>query len=219
MRRTMSVNRKDVRMATVRTAGFGGASDRSGLSTIIDAARNGGAEALSRLLKVAHVYCGLLAVKELSTAMKRTVDESDIRQECLLDVARGIHLFRGRSREFLGWLRQIVRTNSIDQKRRHGRAAEKEILHEIDLHEVPALFDTDPRLHFEEKELVEKAMNELSWDHQSVLRLRVWEGLKWEEIGQRMNRSTDASRQLFARAIDAVRNDLGKETARVARGA
>lgn len=200
-------------MATVSTFDFAGDGDRCGLSTIIDAARSGGTEALNRLLKVAHVYCRLLAVNEISTALKRTVDESDVRQESLLDVARGIHAFRGRSREFFGWLRQIVRTNTIDQQRRYGRMAARESLQQIDLREVPAKFDTDPRLFYDETELVEKAMNNLSGDHQAVLRLRVWEGLKWEEIGQRMNRSPDASRQLFARAIDAVRKDLGDRPA------
>jgi len=203
-------------MATVRMADFGGPSDRSGLSTIIDAARNGGAEALNRLLKVAHVYCGLLAVGEVSAALKRRFDESDVRQESLLDVARGIRRFNGGSREFFGWLRQIVRTNAIDQHRRHGRAAGREVLHDLDLHEVPAL-TSGHLLRFEEKELVEKAMSTLSRDQQTVLRLRVWDGLKWDEVGERMNRPANAARQLFVRAIYAVRERLGDEAVPSAR--
>ncbi|RLS35934.1 MAG: sigma-70 family RNA polymerase sigma factor [Planctomycetota bacterium] len=205
-------------MATVRTAYPRGLADRSGLSTIIGAARDGGAEALSRLLKVAHVYCGLLAVKEVSAALGRKFDESDIRQECLLDVAQGIHLFRGGSREFLCWLRQIVRTNAIDQQRRHKRAAESEVVHDLDLHDFAALSDADPLLLREQRELCEQAMNKLTGDQQAVLRLRVWEGLKWEEIGQRLNRSADAARLLFLRAVDAVRGDLADEPASAARG-
>jgi RNA polymerase sigma-70 factor (ECF subfamily) len=203
-------------MATVKMADFGGPSDRSGLSTIIDAARNGGAEALNRLLKVAHVYCGLLAVDEVSAALKRRFDESDVRQESLLDVARGIRRFNGGSREFFGWLRQIVRTNAVDQHRRHGRAAGREVLHDLDLHEVPALTSGD-LLRFEERELVEKAMSKLSRDQQTVLRLRVWDGLKWDEVGERMNRPANAARQLFVRAIYAVRERLGDEAVPSAR--
>ena len=200
-------------MATVGTSGFSGQSD-AGLSTIINAARGGGAEALNRLLKVTHVYCRIWALQEISPALKRTCDESDLGQECQIDVARGIGSFRGRSGEFLGWLRQIVRTNAIDQKRRLGRGAGSAGLHEIDLHDIPADRGVDPLLRIEEKELVDKAMSKLSADHRAVLRLRVWEGLKWEETGQRMHRSTDAARQLFTRALDAVRQDLGDGTAR-----
>lgn len=198
-------------MAMGRRADFGGPSDRSGLSTIIDAARNGGAEALNRLLKVAHVYLGILAVRETPEATTPRFDASDIRQESMIDVARGIHMFQGRSREFFGWLRQIVRTNTIDQHRRHRLSAEREVVHDLDLHNIPAPSDADILLRSEEKERVERALSKLSEDHRAVLRLRVWERLKWEEIGRTLNRSADASRQLFARALDAVRDDLGDD--------
>ena len=70
----------------------------------------------------------------------------------------------------------------------------------------------------EEIEQVEKAMGKLSKDHKAVLRLRVWDDLKWEEIGRKLNRSADASRQLFARALDAVRSDLRGESLGAGRG-
>ncbi len=200
-------------------ADFGRRADRSGLSTIIDAARNGGAEALNRLLRVAHVYLGILAVHETPEAMTQKFDASDIRQEAMIDVARGIHLFQGRSREFFSWLRQIVRNNTVDQHRRHRRSAEREVVHDLDLHNIPAPSDADILLRSEEKERVEKAMNKLSEDHRAVLHLRVWERLKWDEIGLKLNRSADASRQLFARALDSVRRDLGDDGPSAACGA
>ncbi len=206
-------------MASVGSADFGGRSDRSGLSTIIDAARNGGAEALNRLLKVAHVYLKIFAVQETPKATTHKFDASDLRQESLIDVAKGIHMFQGRSREFLSWLRQIVRSNAIDQHRRHRRATEREVGHDLDLSNIPAPSEADSLLHFEEKERVERAMNKLSEDHRAVLRLRVWDRLKWEEIGQKLNRSADAARQLFARALDSVRGDLGENGPSAARDA
>jgi RNA polymerase sigma-70 factor (ECF subfamily) len=137
----------------------------------------------------------------------------------MVDVARGIHMFQGRSREFFSWLRQIVRTNTIDQHRRHRKSAEREVVDDLLLKNTPAPSDTDQLLHFEQRERVENAMNKLSEDHRAVLRLRVWEGLKWEEIGQKLNRSADASRQLFARALDSVRGDLGEDGPSAACGA
>jgi RNA polymerase sigma-70 factor (ECF subfamily) len=206
-------------MATVSTADVGGEGDRSGLSTIIDAARNGGAEALDRLLKVAYVYCRLFAIQQTPKRMSAKFDPSDVGQTAIVDVARDIQSFRGRSREFFGWLRQIVHHNAIDLQRRHARSAEKEVAHDLDLSNIPAPSEADSLLRFEEKERVEKAMSKLSEDHRAVLHLRVWERLKWEEIGQKLNRSADASRQLFARALDSVRVDLGEDDSSAARGA
>lgn len=206
-------------MASASSADSGGGADHSGLSTIIDAARNGGAEALNRLLKVAHVYCRLFAIQRTPKSTSSKFDASDIGIVSVADVARDIQSFQGRSAEFVGWLRKIVSHNSIDLQRKHARSAENEVLIDSALRAFPARFDADPLLQMEEKERVEKAMSKLSEDHRTVLRLRVWERLKWEEIGQKLNRSADASRQLFARALDSVRGDLGEDDPSAARGA
>jgi len=208
-------------MASASTAGDGGdggEGDRSGLSTIIDAARNGGAEALDRLLKVAYVYCRLFAIQQTPKRMSAKFDPSDVGQRSIVDVARDIQSFRGRSREFFGWLRKIVHHNCIDLQRRHARSAENECLVDSGLHNIPAPSAADPVLRMEEIEQVAKAMGKLSKDYKAVLRLRVWDNLKWEEIGRKLNRSADASRQLFARALDAVRRDLGGDAVGAGRG-
>jgi RNA polymerase sigma-70 factor (ECF subfamily) len=150
--------------------------------------------------------------------MSAKFDPSDVGQTAIVDVARDIQSFRGRSREFFGWLRQIVHHNAIDLQRRHARSAEKEVLIDSGLHDIPALSDADPVLRMEEIEQVAKVLEKLSKDHKAVLRLRVWDDLKWEEIGRKLNRSADASRQLFARAIDAVRGDLEDDAVRAGRG-
>ena len=150
--------------------------------------------------------------------MSAKFDPSDVGMVSIVDVARDIGSFQGRSREFFGWLRQIVRNNSIDLQRRHARSAENECLHDSGLHNIPAPSAADPVLRMEEIEQVAKAMGKLSTDHRAVLRLRVWDDLKWEEIGQKLNRSADASRQLFARALDAVRSDLLGDSVGAGRG-
>ena len=208
-------------MASVGTAGDGGEGgkeDRSGLSTIIDAARRGGEESLDRLLKVAYVYCRLFAIQQTPKRMSAKFDPSDVGMVSIVDVARDICSFQGRSREFFGWLRQIVHHNAIDLQRRHARSAEKECLDDSGLHNIPAPSAADPVLRMEEIEQVAKVMGKLSADHTAVLRLRVWEDLKWEEIGRKLNRSADASRQLFARALDAVRSDLRGDSLGAGRG-
>lgn len=198
------------------TADDGG--DRSGLSTIIEAARRGGVESLNRLLKAAHVYCRLFALHQTPRKLSSRFDASDVGIVSLADVARDFRSFQGRSREFLGWLRQIVVHNTIDLQRRHARSIENETLLAPGLDRESASID-DTLLRVDQKEQVEMAMSKLTEDHRAVLRLRVWEGLKWDEIGCRLRRSPDAARQLFARALDAVRADLGDESAAASRGA
>ena len=198
--------------------GEGGEGDRSGLSTIIDAARRGGQESLDRLLKVAYVYCRLFAIQQTPKRMSAKFDASDVGMVSVVDVARDIRSFQGRSREFIGWLRKIVHHNCIDLQRRHARSAENECLVDSGLHNIPAPSAADPVLRMEEIEQVAKAMGKLSKDYKAVLRLRIWDNLKWEEIGRKLNRSADASRQLFARALDAVRRDLGGDAVGAGRG-
>src|SRR5205823_12370398 len=48
-------------------------------------------------------------------------------------------------------------------------------------------------------------------DYQSVLLLRVFEGLSAEEVAQRMNRSAGAVRMLQLRALTALRVELKEE--------
>ena len=200
-------------MAAVVRPGFGDGERRSEISKLIDAARNGGQDALGRLLKVSYVYCRLHAVEEMPRSLASKFDVSDILQNCAEDVFRSFVSFRGRSGEFYGWLRRIVRNNTIDLQRKHGRAAGKEAAIDADLHRVAAPSSPDPLVVNELKSRVQDALSLLSADHETVLRLRIWGNLEWNEIGVEMGRSGDAARKLFVRATEEVRVVLGNDGA------
>jgi RNA polymerase sigma factor (sigma-70 family) len=57
-------------------------------------------------------------------------------------------------------------------------------------------------------------MTRLSEDHQSVLRLRYWEGLSFPEIGTRLCRSPDAVRKLWYRAVERLQAEMNADAAR-----
>jgi RNA polymerase sigma-70 factor (ECF subfamily) len=51
---------------------------------------------------------------------------------------------------------------------------------------------------------LEAAIEELAEDHREVILLRHFEELSWAEVGQRLGRSEEAARKLFARAMAAL---------------
>ena len=56
------------------------------------------------------------------------------------------------------------------------------------------------------------ALQGLSDEHRQVLRLRNWDGLSFAEIGGRLNRSEDAARKLWSRAVEKLQAKLDRIT-------
>lgn len=204
-------------MKTIGAADFGGDEGRSEISKLLEAARTGGTDALNRLLNVAYLYCRLRAVDDIPRALTSRFSASDVAQNSAVDVVQGFERFQGRSQAFFAWLRTIVQHNTIDLQRKHRRAAGEAASLHIDLHSIPEPARADALDAEELKTRVAAAMEQLSEDQRRVLQLRIWDRLRWDDIGTRMNRSGDAARQVFARAIDKVRDDLGGEDHRTSR--
>jgi RNA polymerase sigma-70 factor (ECF subfamily) len=51
---------------------------------------------------------------------------------------------------------------------------------------------------------LEAAIEAIAQDHREVILLRQYEELSWAEVGKRLNRSEEAARKLFARAMAAL---------------
>jgi RNA polymerase sigma-70 factor (ECF subfamily) len=60
----------------------------------------------------------------------------------------------------------------------------------------------------EKAEVVRRALQRLPEDYRQILLLRYEEGQSFEEIGRRMNRSANAARKLWARAVEKLRQEL-----------
>ena len=76
---------------------------------------------------------------------------------------------------------------------------------------VVALSGTSPSAHAARRESagqVADALATLKPEHAEVIRLRTMHGLDWAEVAERMNRSYDAARLLWLRAVDALRPKL-----------
>jgi len=62
----------------------------------------------------------------------------------------------------------------------------------------------------EEMRLTEEAIDQLPSEYQEVIRQRNIEGLDYNEIGQLMNRSAEAARKLYNRAVDRLTAEMAE---------
>ena len=169
-------------------------------------------------------YLKLIAQQSIDGGLQAKLSSSDVVQETLLQAWRKRDQFRGTSEsEFYAWLYQILQNQLIDQQRRFRGSAKRDIRLERPLGPSPsgsggvrevAESGHSPLSHAElaeESHRLSAAMESLSEDHQRVLRLRNWEGLDFVEIGNRMDRTPAAVRQLWVRALAGLQRALERQ--------
>jgi RNA polymerase sigma-70 factor, ECF subfamily len=200
-----------------------GASDAvRELSSLVSAARQGDADALGRLLEVFRPYLLKVAEQDLPGALRGKCGGSDLVQETLLEAHRD---FAGR--EFRGpddiraWLKSILKHNLADQVRRYIESDKRSVERERPLpSEIgtdllkSGIVDQNPTpgarvVAREEAAAVDAAVDRLPPDEQAVILYRNRDHLGWDEIGLRLDRSGEAARKLWSRAIDRLRRELG----------
>jgi RNA polymerase sigma-70 factor (ECF subfamily) len=67
---------------------------------------------------------------------------------------------------------------------------------------------SDEAIEREEDEALQRALSRLPEDYRRVILLRHHEGRSLEEIGQLMQRSAEAVRKLWARAIERLQDEI-----------
>lgn len=187
---------------------------------LLDAARCGHDDAFGKLFETFRRHLLLVAHEELPQALRGKLGASDLVQETAVDARRDFPAFRGATpEECFAWLRAILRNNVVDAVRRYGTSQKRATGLEVSLtspagrregamleaaHGLP----DGSAIRREDAGLLAAAMGQLSTDHQTVLRLRYWEGLSFVEIGDRMSRSPDAVRKLWYRAVERLQEEM-----------
>jgi RNA polymerase sigma-70 factor (ECF subfamily) len=131
----------------------------------------------------------------------------DVTQEVFIAVLRSLHRFEHRSR-FSTWLYTIVNRQIADFYRQRNRAnQEPEVsLESVDYYLSDPAFPHD---YGEERALVQKAFNSLPDHYQDVILLRFADGLTFAEIADQRKQSLEATKSLYRRAIQALRDEMG----------
>jgi RNA polymerase sigma-70 factor (ECF subfamily) len=202
---------------TGSAAGF----DRSEhASELIRAAQGGSADALGRLLEACRAYLLLIANEGLDPDLQAKGGASDLIQDTFLEAQHGFAQFQGRTqRELLNWLRGILRHNLADFRRRfRDRAARQTGLEQpLAAPEHAALVqqliaDTsrpeEKAASAEEAAAVRLALARLPEDYRRVISLRHEQGRAFADIALDMDRSAEAVRKLWFRAIERLRKEL-----------
>lgn len=188
--------------------------------TLLDAARGGQDDAFGKLFETFRRHLLLVAHAELPPALRGKLGASDLVQETAVDARRDFPAFRGATaEECFAWLRAILRNNVVDAVRRYGTSQKRAAALEVSLtspagrregamleaaHGLP----DGSAIRREDAGILTAAVERLSADHQTVLRLRYWEGLSFVEIGDRMGRTPDAVRKLWYRAVERLQQEM-----------
>jgi RNA polymerase sigma-70 factor, ECF subfamily len=190
---------------------------------LVAAARVGSSDAMGKLLDAYRSYLLLIANQELRLRGPAKVTASDVVQDTFLEAHRDFAAFGGGSAPtFRGWLRQMLLHNLADAYRRYEGTAKGPANREANLsasatYEVlsrVAAQDPTPSQVATERESdarLEQALQTLPDDYRAAILMRYREGLSFEEIADRMDRSVDAVRKLWLRGVKRLQAVLAAE--------
>lgn len=184
------------------------------------AARGGSPEALALLLEQCRPYLLRIANEELDADLRPKLGASDVVQQSVIEAHRDFAGFRGATHEeLLAWLRHILRHNLTDARRHYrdterrqlgreqslgdstGATLQQDLISEV----TPPLERTISR---EQVAALEQARRRLPPEYQQVLTLRYDEGRSFAEIGAALERSEEAARKLWMRAVRRLQDEM-----------
>lgn len=196
---------------------------------LLESAKKMGGEQIGQLLKVYWQHLRILAETQLDGRLRRRVSPSDVVQETLFEANRDFGQFRGQSeREFLAWLRRILANNLLRAVERHVLTEKRDVRREVSLEEIGASLERsavrieqlliDPHSPLSSQSdrqdrllALSIAMSALPEDYRRVLVWRHLDGISFNVIGERLERSAGACRMLWLRAIDQMKQHLNRE--------
>jgi RNA polymerase sigma-70 factor, ECF subfamily len=184
------------------------------------AARAGSSEALGQVLEACRGYLLLIAQQELDTALQAKGGASDLVQQTFLEAQRDFAAFQGTTHAaLLAWMRQLL-INNLANFRRDFHRDKRRVTREITL---PGDESSSPRggglsaetstpsvelMRAEQTRALELAMEKLPEDYRRVIQLRYREERSFEAIAELMQRSQNAARKLWARAIERLQQEM-----------
>lgn len=197
------------------------AKPASDAAQCLAAARAGSSAALGQALETYRRYLLLVAQQELDPELQAKGGASDLVQQTFLDAQQDFAAFRGTSEaELRSWLRQMLLRNLADFNRRYRETTKRRVGREVpleagsssgDLGLGPYAATASPSaeaMAHEEAAALQVALEGLPEDYRRVITLRQQEQLSFEEIGAQLGRSPDATRKLWARAIQRLKQAL-----------
>ena len=189
------------------------------LDGLLRNARLGDRQSIGELLSQYRSYLTMVGAAQFQQRLRPRVSPSDIVQDVMLRAHCHFGQFRGETeRELLGWLREILLNSLARFVEQHVRAAKRDIRREVSLENFTAATGPLPQgstgspqapsavVSLGEQSLqLNELLNQLPEHYREVLVLRNIQGLAFEEVAARLDRSPGATRMLWLRAIEKLR--------------
>ncbi len=186
-------------------------------------ARAGSREAMGQALETYRAYLLLIANRHLDPDLRAKGGASDIVQETFLEANRDFDQFKGGSGDELqAWLRQLLLNNLANFARGYRDTDKRQVSREVGLNVTTPSGSVDRGLlaevispsgramAAEQVQALEAALAKLPDDYRTVITLRNRDGQSFDEIAITMQRSENAVRKLWFRAIERLQQELTK---------
>jgi RNA polymerase sigma-70 factor (ECF subfamily) len=188
------------------------------ITTLIQRACEGDSDALGQLLEQHRPYLRMLAQRMLDARVTPRIDASDVVQQTCLSVYRKIADFQGDQTQFLAWLRQIHERNIQNAYRDHVQLQKRSVQREQTVDQTawsvsqlaPSLTSSpSQRLMMDERSVqLAAAIDQLTDEQATAIRLKFLEGCPVREVAHRMDRSVDAVGALIRRGLVQLKKIL-----------
>jgi RNA polymerase sigma-70 factor (ECF subfamily) len=183
----------------------------------LSAARDGSRDALGSAFEACRLYLLSVARHELNEALRAKGGASDLVQETFLEAQRAFDRFQGNSEgELRAWLRQLLHHRAAKFGRRYRTTQKRRLARETALSaaagqgelraELPS--PSTQLMALEQAQRLRQALERLPDDYRRAITLRYVEQYSFEEIGRLMQRTPNAARLLWLRAIERVKHEL-----------
>ncbi len=186
----------------------------------LSAAQAGSREALGHVLEACRGYLLLIAQQELDPGLQAKGGASDLVQQTFLEAQKDFRRFQGSTPDaLLAWMRRLL-LNNLANFRRDFRREKRQVAREVALPGGDSsrgrgenLRGNSPTpsvlvMRDEQAQALERALERLPEDYRRIIHLRYREERSFEEIAQLMQRTQNAARKLWARAIERLQHEL-----------
>ena len=177
---------------------------------LIARAKDGQTDAVNEVFERVGPRLHALVRLRLGPQLRGHIESVDIVQQTLLKAFQNLQGFEGQAEtSLMAWLGAIAKNEIVDQARYLGRDR-RDATKNVAVDDVGELVASQvrsevSRLHLDaQTKRLETALEGLSEAHREVILLRRYEEFSFTEIGERMNKSPDACRMLYARAMAAL---------------
>jgi RNA polymerase sigma-70 factor (ECF subfamily) len=182
------------------------------MELILRSALSGDELSRQRIIESCRTYLLAIAQGYLDDPLRAKIGSSDIVQETCIKAHAAFDQFRGQSYpELLAWLRQCLANNLADVRRKYRGAQQRDVSREVPATDEsqkgrgaivdPLLTPSSAADLGEQVTILRSALLQLPEEYRQVILWRNWDQMNFAEIGQRLQRSEEAARKLWNRAV------------------